>query len=212
MISIDGAAGHELLGEIWTVAQDLPLFLTASLYRRWHLRWGATAAEVAAALPGDGLVPHPQYGSTRAITIGASPAEVWPWLVQVGCQRAGFYSNDLLDNHGRPSARDIQPQWQHLDGRPAHPDDPRGDDPGKDRISVHSFQAPEWLLWSKPGSTWAWSLTEPETGVTRLVTRIRARYDWQRPVPALAALLLMEFGDFAMLRRMLRSMRARAGS
>ena len=108
-------AGRELPGEIWTVVQDLPLFLTAPLYRRWHLRWGATAAEVAAALPGDALVPRAQYGSTRAITIGAPRAEVWPWLVQVGCQRAGFYSDDLLDNRGRPSARDIEPQWQHLE-------------------------------------------------------------------------------------------------
>jgi hypothetical protein len=203
-------AGHQLLGEIWAVAQDLPLFLTAPLYRRWHLRWGATAAEVAAPLPGDALVPHPQYGSTRAITIAAPPAEVWPWLVQVGCQRAGFYSNDLLDNRGRPSARDIQPQWQHLEAGQLIPMIPGGTTQEGTAFSVHSFQAPQWLLWSKPDSTWAWSLTEPETGVTRLVTRIRARYDWQRPVPALATLLLMEFGDFAMLRRMLRGIRARA--
>ena len=202
--------GPELLGEAWTVAQDLPLFLTAPLYRRWHLRWGATPAEVAASMPGDTLVPHAQYGSTRAITIGAPPGEVWPWLVQVGCQRAGFYSNDLLDNRGRPSARDIEPQWQHLEVGQLIPMIPGGTNLKGTAFSVHSFQAPEWLLWSKPDSTWAWSLTQTETGGTRLVTRIRTRYDWRHPVPALAALLLMEFGDFAMLRRMLRGIQARA--
>src|SRR5690348_11583250 len=64
----------ELLGETWHVVQDLPVFLTAPLYRRWHLRWGATAAEATAALPGDALVPAAQYRSTRAITIAAPPA------------------------------------------------------------------------------------------------------------------------------------------
>jgi hypothetical protein len=86
-----------------TTFVNLPAFLTAPLYRRWHLRWGATPAEAAASLPGDALLPRAQYKSTRAITINAPPEAVWPWLVQVGCQRAGFYSNDLLDNLGHPS-------------------------------------------------------------------------------------------------------------
>src|ERR1700726_3537704 len=93
----------ELLAEIRDVAHDLPAFVTEPLYRRWHLRWGATPAEVGRALPGDALVPHAQFRATRAITINASPNEVWPWLVQVGCLRGGWYSNDLLDNLGRPS-------------------------------------------------------------------------------------------------------------
>jgi hypothetical protein len=74
---------------------------------------------------------------------------------------------------------------------------------------VRSFAVNEWMLWSKPDSTWAWSLTPTSTGGTRLVTRIRALYDWQHP---LAGLVLMEFGDFAMLRRRLRGIKARAKS
>ena len=54
-------AEPELRAEIWHVIQDLPVFLTTPLYRRWHLHWGATAAEVAAELPGDSLVPAAQY-------------------------------------------------------------------------------------------------------------------------------------------------------
>ena len=49
-----------------------------------------------------------------AITIDMPPSEVWPWLVQMGCDRAGFYSWDYLDNGGRPSATEIHPEWQTL--------------------------------------------------------------------------------------------------
>src|SRR6266702_3453196 len=93
---------HELWRQLGSVAADLPRFLTAPLYRSWHLRWGATDAEVAATMPGDDLLPRAQFHPTRAITIDAPPAAVWPWLVQVGFVRAGFYSNDLLDNFARP--------------------------------------------------------------------------------------------------------------
>ena len=46
--------------------------------RPWHLRWGASAEEVARPLPGDDLIPDAKISSTHAITIHASPAEVWP--------------------------------------------------------------------------------------------------------------------------------------
>lgn len=75
---------------------------------------GATPSEIAAALPRDELLPRTQFRCTRAITIDAPPGEVWPWLVQVGYPRGGFYSNDLLDNLGHPSARTIIPELQHL--------------------------------------------------------------------------------------------------
>ena len=75
-----------------------PWFLTAPLCRRWHLHWGAIDAEVAAAMPGDELVPEPSFSATWAITIQAPPELVWPWIVQLGTGRAGFYSYDLFDN------------------------------------------------------------------------------------------------------------------
>ena len=79
---------QQLGGQVRSVVADLPLFLTSPLFRRWHLRWGATPGEVDAALPGDELLPRAQFRCTRAITIQAPPALVWPWLVQVGCLRA----------------------------------------------------------------------------------------------------------------------------
>jgi hypothetical protein len=89
-----------------------PRFLTAPMYRRWHLRWGATDAEVASAMPGDEIVPEPSFTATRAITMAAPPEQVWPWIVQIGTRRAGFYSYDLFDNAARPSADHILPEFQ----------------------------------------------------------------------------------------------------
>jgi hypothetical protein len=91
-----------------------PRFATALLIRRRHLRWGATDAEVAAPMPGDELVPRSSFTATRAITIDAPPEAVWPWLVQLGDRRAGWYTYDLLDNAGYPSADRILSEHQNL--------------------------------------------------------------------------------------------------
>jgi hypothetical protein len=200
----------ELLAEIRDVAHDLPAFVTAPLYRRWHLRWGATPAEVGRALPGDELVPHAQFRATRAITINASPNEVWPWLVQVGCLRGGWYSNDLLDNLGRPSATAIVPGLQHLEVGQWVPMSPSAAPSDRTALKVHSFQVNKWLLWTKPDSTWVWEMTPTGNNGTRLVTRIHAVYDWRHPLMAILGVLLMEFGDFAMCRRMLRGIKTRS--
>lgn len=82
--------------------------------RPWHLRWGATDEEVQRPMPGDDQVPHPMLQATRAITIRASAAEVWPWLIQMGYRRAGWYSYDMLDNEGIHVNR-IIPELQHLE-------------------------------------------------------------------------------------------------
>lgn len=76
---------------------------------------GATCEERRATLPGDELVPGARSRSTMAVTIDAPPSAVWPWLVQMGSDRAGFYSWDRLDNGGRPSATEIHPEWQALE-------------------------------------------------------------------------------------------------
>jgi hypothetical protein len=83
--------------------------------RPWYRKWGATDDEVQRSLPGDELVPHPKSEITCAITIQAVAAQVWPWLVQIGCQRAGWYTYDLLDKGGVPSAERIMAEHQHLE-------------------------------------------------------------------------------------------------
>ncbi len=83
--------------------------------RPWQLRWGATDEEVARAMSGDEVVKQPTFNATRAVTIQARPEEIWPWLVQIGCKRAGWYSYDWIDNLGIPSANRIVPELQHLE-------------------------------------------------------------------------------------------------
>ena len=61
-------------------------------------RWGASEEEARRRLPGDELVASPTFASTRAVTIAAPPAAVWPWLVQMGQGRGGLYSYDRLEN------------------------------------------------------------------------------------------------------------------
>lgn len=68
------------------------------VFTPWQRNWGATEEEVAMSLPGDELTPPPVEQNTRAITIAASPEQVWPWLVQMGADRGGFYSYAWLEN------------------------------------------------------------------------------------------------------------------
>lgn len=82
--------------------------------RPWQLGWGATEEERARPMPGDDLVEAPTLDATRAITIRAQPGDIWPWLVQVGVNRSGWYSYDWLDNLGRPSARQVIAELQDI--------------------------------------------------------------------------------------------------
>jgi hypothetical protein len=88
--------------------------LAAVVYGRWVrprlLHWGASDEEVAGPFPGSDVVPGGRRGATMAVTINAPPDQVWPWLVQLGGDRGGWYSWDHLDNGGRPSAREVHPR------------------------------------------------------------------------------------------------------
>jgi hypothetical protein len=152
-------------------------------------------------------VPKPSFNATRAITIAARPERVWPWLVQVGVKRAGWYSYDLLDNFGRPSARRIIPELQHLevgDVLPMSPD-------GRSGIRVRAIEPGRSMIWGDPGEvTWSWVLEPVGDSATRLLTRIRVRYRWLRP--SIAFGMLIEFADIFILRRMLLNLKARAES
>jgi len=72
----------------------LPVLLVAIyllVIRPSQLQWGATAEEVTRSMPGDDLVPSPSFCATRAVTIRGKPEDIWPWLVQMGYGRGGFY-------------------------------------------------------------------------------------------------------------------------
>ena len=90
--------------------------LYAVWIRRRLLTWGATRDEITRAWPGDELIPDSNTPDcTMATTMPAPPEQVWPWLVQMGVGRAGWYSWDRLDNGGKPSADRIVPEWQDLE-------------------------------------------------------------------------------------------------
>jgi hypothetical protein len=177
----------------------------ARYVRPWQLTWGATPDEVSRALPGDDLVTGPTFNATRAITIAAPPEEIWPWLIQVGLTRAGWYSYAILDNLGHRSARRIIPELQDLaagDVVPMGPD-------GRQGMRVHSLNPPHSMIWGTPGdTTWAWQLDANPDGSTRLITRVRSRYRWLSPSITFSALI--EFGDIWMMRKMLLNLRDRA--
>ncbi len=196
----------------WIVA-SFGVGVAFRFYRRWHLRWGATDAEAHGRYDGDELIVHPRFAPTRAVTINAPPDHVWPWIVQIGLGRAGFYSYDILDNLGRPSATEILPQWQHPEiGDLAAPMSPFTKSPtDANAFRVAGVEVNRQLIWQQKLSTWVWVLEPIGEHRTRLVTRIRARYDWSDPL-AIIWLLLMELGDFPMMRKQLLGIKQRAES
>lgn len=200
---------RQIVHGVLDLLPGLPLFAAAPLYRHWHMRWGATDDEVRASMRGDGIVPEASFNATRAITIAAPPERVWPWIVQMGYGRAGFYTYDLVDNGGYPSADSILEEYQEFSV---------GDwafnmnslfgielplNEGN-AFKVSGFDVGHWLLWEKPDSTWSWLLSPMPGDKTRLILRIRARSG------NLFWALFMEFGDAPMARRMLKGIKARA--
>lgn len=181
------------------------LGLCARWVRPWALTWGATADEVAGRMPGDELITRPALDATRAITIRARPEQVWPWLVQAGTGRAGWYSYDLVDNLGRASADRVVPQLQDLAVGDLVPMTPSG----RLGLRVHALDEPVSMVWGSPGeTTWAWVLLAGPGGSTRLVTRFRSRS--VAGVPTWLFALPLEIGDAVMMRKMLLTVKSRA--
>lgn len=200
---------HPRLAELGRTIAALPSFVTAPMQRRAHLRWGATDAEVRAAMPGDELLPEAHFVATRAITIDAPPEAVWPWLVQVGYGRGGFYSYDLIDSLGKPSTEELLPQWQHLDVGDVIAPMTRRPSPATS-FTLAASEHPHSMVWVKPDSTWSWRLDHRADHSTRLVTRLKQRYAL-RP-STLVTVPLLELGDFPMMCRMLQGIKRRAES
>jgi hypothetical protein len=193
-------------------------------FQPWHRTWGATAAEVEKALPGDGLVPNPSYTTTRAITIDAPPAAVWPWLAQMGQGRGGFYSYAWLENlfgleiH---NADHVVAEWQDLaPGDTVRLAPPEQYD-GQARMRVVHLEpersivfgpaadtAEEFEAAARTGAgTWAFVLEPMADGEkTRLLVRTRSR-PWTAPRPVF---YLYDPAHFVMERRMLLGIKRRA--
>jgi hypothetical protein len=174
------------------------------LVRPWQVRWGATADEVAGAMPGDGILGPGAPSTTRAITIGVPADQVWPWLAQLGYGRAGWYSYDWLDNDGQPSATQIQPEWQHL-----RPGDQILMMPGAG-FDVAKVEEGHYFTAQAPDQTMSWCLAVEPRGhhSCRLISRWRAR--WHITPASATWIALSDPGAFIMERKMLLGIRARA--
>jgi len=143
------------------------------IYRPWALTWGSTDSEIARSMPGDEILDQPTFDATRAVSIKATAEEIWPWILQIGYQRAGFYSYDGLDNDGVPSAERILPEYQTLEVGDLIPLSKSAN------ARVIEFEPPRFMVlvfevdgtWSS--ATWAWGLYAEDASHTRLVTRLR---------------------------------------
>ena len=189
------------------VAVALPCIGFFALYRPWHLMWGSTREEVGRGMPGDEVVLAPTFSATRAVTVEGRPEAIWPWIVQIGFGRAGWYSYDMLDNLGHHSAERIIPEIQNIEVGDLIPVGP-GENAG---MRIKAFEPNQWVLWSDQNqlTTWVWSLEPIPDGYTRLITRVRSRSSWRHPTTAIW-LLLVEVADFPMMRKCLLGIKRRA--
>lgn len=204
---------YAITGVIWlSIILFLPvlLILTLPLYllwiRPWQLRWGASGEEVKRAMPGDDIVRNPHFIATRGVTVNAPPEKIWPWLVQMGCLRAGWYSYDWVDNLGFHSSERIIPEFQQIqegDSIPFSPD-------GKMAMWVESYKTNHWILWTgaKGESTWFWGLYPTGENSTRMLTRLRVHYDLK--LPWLIYYVLFDAGDIVMMRKAMLGIKRRA--
>ena len=175
--------------------------------RPWQLRWGASDEEVTRPMPGDELVTRPHFNATRAVTIQARPEHIWPWLLQMGIGRAGWYSYDIVDNLGRPSARHVLPEWQDIKIGQLVPMSPIGEL----GVYIRDFEPNRWLLWDDKGQgkmTWVWGLYPVDEHATRLISRVRLSYDWLSPT--IIFNLLLDVGDIIMMRKCMLGIKERA--
>jgi hypothetical protein len=198
------------------IAAALALAAYLRVIRPWQLRWGATDSEVDRAMPGDEVVQEPTFNATRAITVAAPPDAIWPWIVQIGFRRAGWYAYDWIDNPRwptldrirpwQPSAETIIPALQHVAVGDFYPQGP-GESSG---LWVRAFERNQWMLWAdKQGNaTWLWLLDPVDSERTRLITRVRLHYVWTSPWILMN--LMLDVGDIVMMRKCMLGIKRRA--
>ena len=139
------------------------------LVQPWHLRWGATDAEVVAPMAGDELLDD-ATPTTRAVTIDAPVPQVWSWLVERGIGPGGWSRRGLVDD-GRLGGSRIVPLIRNLGAGGT------GTTPGGG-FEVHRIDAPHTIVSRGPdGTSWCLQLRDLGCGPTRLVSRFRSQYD-----------------------------------
>jgi hypothetical protein len=217
---------YEVLDNIGGALRIAGNLILQPITRAHYQRWGATDDEVQRVLPGDERVPNPQITTTLSITINAPASEIWPWLAQLGQERGGMYSYELLENLARCQMRNadrIVPEWEMKAG-----DQMRMGPQGYPVNQVITLERGRWLLMAgadlktgiadplpNPGQTayinytWLLYLDEQADGTTRLISRMHLDY---APRPFAAKLMWEVFTDpigCVMTRKMLLTIKRR---
>jgi proline iminopeptidase len=209
-------------------------YAAEAVYGLAHPEWrrsGALGAESTEVLPGDDLVVTPNWTATRAVTIGVPPSRVWPWLLQLGYGRGGWYSDMPWwkdpDGHtgARSSAATVLPRYQDLavgdvllDG--AGCDEDTGAwtvvrlDPeralvlySRRTLSGRELREGQRLPSSSFACSWSFVLRSTGDRATRLLVRTRLEY---RPAWMVRLLAILRQGDTVMQRAMLLGIKRRA--
>lgn len=186
--------------------------------RRSH--WGLSEEEAERAYPGDERVPEPRWSWTHGVEIDAPPEAVWPWVIQISADRAGFYSYEALENlmgcklHNADS---IHPEWALKvgDALLMHPKVPP--------LPVVALEPPRyWQCWGAPDerarsegrpwvtASWLFFLEPLPEGRTRFISRFRSDCSDDLPTRLASDVYPIEALGFAMDRKMLLGVKARA--
>ncbi len=228
-------AAFAVLGALVAV----PVGIYAVAVRPWQQRWGVDPAEADRELPGDDLVSDGLGQVTRGITIDAAPSDVWPWLVQMGYGRGGWYSYDQLDMKGK-SAVEIVPDWQTLavgDQVPTHEDggfvvkvlepghalglyldtelvDQQGKAAGREAMSTMTggMGVSGRIMATQPrqfAASWTFVVEPAGEHGTRLIERVRFSFPEQSAMTRVAT-EAFGLGVFLMMRRQMLGIRDRA--
>ena len=175
-----------------------------------QLHWGASPAEIARSMPDDQAVEAPAFDATRAITIRATPEQIWPWVIQMGFGRAGFYGYDLIENVGSGSgirsATTIMPALQN----------PRPGDilplSVAATLAFGPMERNRFVVWRSTqvpcDGVFIWELIPLDRNHTRLISRIR--WNFVKDPQGYALGVFTEFADHVAVRKILEGIRDRA--
>ncbi len=189
----------------------LILFVAFSLISSAILTWGATPEEAAGVWPGDEILSEPNLMWTHGITIRAPLAETWPWIIQIGDTRGGFYSYTFIENlvAGKDfyhNADRIVNEWQNPK---------QGETIIDVMLAIKDYQPDAWMLAESTEAlnkiglrwTWGWNLSAIDAQSTRMVIRMRIRGD---AITNPLATFFVNVGGFVMEQNMMQGIKLRA--
>ncbi|NIS15721.1 MAG: hypothetical protein GWO41_05520 [candidate division Zixibacteria bacterium] len=198
----------------WLLYGLILFTLYFAFIRDLQMNWGATSEEITQAMMGDILLEEPDMNATRAIEIKAGPEEIWPWIVQIGYRRGGFYGFDNLDNGGCRSSDTILLQYQDLQVGDSIPG---GEYKGQafyilEVVGMEPGQEMAWIFlkdtpWA--GATWSWKVYGVDHKKSRLVSRLRHKYSFDS-FQSLVAWSVIDAIEILMMRTTMRGIKMRA--